>query len=410
MRPPSYRDLITHHAVGRLLLAAALARLAGRMLTLVLVLYVLSRFQSALLAGWVGFAVMAPGMLVSPIAGAVLDRVGSTVAIAIDMACSAGCILVLALLTLADANSGFSVVALSALYSLTTPLSAAGVRALLPRLVPHTALDRANALDTSIHSASEVMGPALAGTLFALTGAGVTLLVIEGLIGAACISLLTTARPWQRSPSNQRAGLLADAATGVMYVLRHRSLRGLAVAYATYQVSWGILLVAVPVHVVRTMGGGPHSDLMVGALWAVSGVAGALGALVAGTLGARGRERGVIVLGTLATSLVICSVSAGFGLAGLGLVLALVGFLEGPIDVGALTLRQRRTEPGWLGRVMAVSMSLNMSGLPIGSALGGVLVGWSLPWAFGGAALACVLSALAAWILLPEQRDRRVSP
>ena len=402
----SYHELIRRPDVSRLLLAAALARLAERMLTLVLVLYALDRFHSAPLAGWVGFAAMAPGLLVSPLAGALLDRLGSAPAIAVDMACSAGCVLLLSLLAVADADSASSLVILVAVYSLTSPLSSAGVRALLPTLVPPAAFDRANALDTSIHAVIEVVGPALAGALFGLAGAAITLLLIAGLYGAACVSLLRAPLNPPGAPRIRGGGLLTDAAAGVMYVLRHRSLRALAVAYATYQVSWGILLVAAPVFVVHVMGGGTNSGLIVGALWAVSGIAGGVGALVAGHLGALGRERGVIALGIMATALAIYPVSASLGLFGLGVGLALVGFLAGPIDVGVLTLRQRRTDPAWLGRVMAVSMSLNLSGLPIGSALGGVLSDCSLSWTFGAAAFACVLAAVATWILVPARPDR----
>ncbi len=90
---------------------------------------------------------------------------------------------------------------------------------------------------------------------------------------------------------------------------------------------------------------------------------------------------------------------------GLVVGLAIAGFLAGPIDVALLTLRQRRTDPAWLGRVLAVSMSLNMSGLPLGSALGGVLVAWSMPAAFAAAASAAALSAVAGYALIPRGRD-----
>lgn len=67
-----------------------------------------------------------------------------------------------------------------------------------------------------------------------------------------------------------------------------------------------------------------------------------------------------------------------------------------------LTLRQRRTEPAWLGRVLAVSMSLNNSGMPLGSALGGALMTQSMAAAFAVAALAAVSSAAAACALIPR--------
>ena len=54
-----------------------------------------------------------------------------------------------------------------------------------------------------------------------------------------------------------------------------------------------------------------------------------------------------------------------------------------------------------LGRVLSVSMSLNVSGGPLGSALAGVLVTWSLSATFAMAALASVLAA-AAVALIPR--------
>ena len=71
----------------------------------------------------------------------------------------------------------------------------------------------------------------------------------------------------------------------------------------------------------------------------------------------------------------------------------LVASVAGPIDVGLLTLRQRRTDPAELGRVLSVSMSLNWAGVPVGSALAGVLLASSVP---GTLAVAAVASMLAA--------------
>jgi MFS family permease len=395
----SFRALLRLDAVGNLLLAAALARLGERMLGLALVLYTLERFQSPQLAGWVGFAALAPGLVVSPLAGALLDRIGAAWAIVADTACSAGCILALALLCLTLADNPLSVLVLTALYALTNPLSAAGVRTLLPALVPPAAFGRANALDISINAAVDVCGPALAGTLFGFAGAAATLLTISGLYAAACVALLPAIRRLPRSQRSWRGGLLADAAAGVAHVLRHKSLRPLGVAYALYNMGWGILLVGVPVFVIRATHGSTHADLLVGALWAASGVASAIGALLAGQYGGPGRERAMMGLGMLATGLAIYPVCVRFGLPGMAIGLALIGFLAGPVDVGVLTLRQRRAEPAWLGRVMAVSMSLNLSGAPIGVALGGALLAWSVPAAFAAAALACLAGAGATrWL------------
>jgi hypothetical protein len=46
-------------------------------------------------------------------------------------------------------------------------------------------------------------------------------------------------------------------------------------------------------------------------------------------------------------------------------------------------------------------MSLNMSGLPIGSAIGGALAAWSLGAGFAVAALVALLSAATCYALIP---------
>jgi MFS family permease len=389
----------------QLALAACLSRLASRMFALVIVLYVLQRFDSPMLAGWVVFASMAPGLAISPLAGALLDRMGAAKAIVIDMAVSAGLLLALAVLDGAGAVTAPLLLAFVALYSLTAPLGTAGVRVLIPRLVPGEALDRANALDTSSYALISVTGPAVAGVLFGFAGPQAALLAIVVLYIAATISLVPLVRRPSARGATPSGSLVRGAWAGVLYVVRNASLRSLAISYALFQVGWGILVVVVPVVVMRELGAGAIADSAIGGLWAVAGMAGGLGALYAGHLSTVGRERQFIAIGTLATAAAIWPVSASFGLVGLAAGLVLAGLFEGPVDVGVLSLRQRRTDPDWLGRVLAVSMSFNMSGLPLGSAIGGIVAVHSPTLALGLAAVASVLAAAAAWLFVPASSD-----
>ena len=84
----SYRAVLRTPAMVPMIAAMALSRLGARMFALALVLLVLGRFASPELAGWLTFAAYGAGLLVSPVAGAFLDRVGPTVAIRIDLAAS----------------------------------------------------------------------------------------------------------------------------------------------------------------------------------------------------------------------------------------------------------------------------------------------------------------------------------
>ena len=401
-RALSYRQLLGEPDVRALLLATLLSRFAGRMFALAIVLYALTRTGSPLLAGWLAFAAVAPGLVISPIAGALIDRVGSAWAITVDMAASAICVTALAVVDRVGWADPAVLLVLTGCFSLTSPLSFAGIRALLPRLVPAHALDRANALDTAINGLTDIAGPALAGAIVGFGGPVLALVGIAVIYAAAALSV-GRVRPTPGAMPRV-APLLAQAWHGLRRVLGQPTLRGLALSYSLYEICWGMLVVAVPVFAAQRFAGGAGAAVA-GLLWAGLGLVGGITALVAGHLRAAGRERKVMAIGMLVTALAVWPLAAEFGPIGLMLGLMLVGAAAGPIDVGVLTLRQRSTEPVELGRVVSISMSLNLAGGPLGSALGGMLVTWSLTGTFGMAALASALAA-GAVALIPDSPQR----
>jgi predicted MFS family arabinose efflux permease len=112
-----------------------------------------------------------------------------------------------------------------------------------------------------------------------------------------------------------------------------------------------------------------------------------------------------MALGMVATALAAWPIASEFGIVGLVLGLLVVGGAAGPIDVGLLTLRQRRTDPAQLGRVLSVSISLNIAGFPIGSALAGILIAWSLPATVALAGLASALAGVAVVVVIPTKDE-----
>jgi len=70
-----------------------------------------------------------------------------------------------------------------------------------------------------------------------------------------------------------------------------------------------------------------------------------------------------------------------------------------------LTLRQRRTDPRQLGRVLSISMSLNLAGFPLGSAVAGMLITTSLSATFVLAGVASVIAAVAT-TTIPDDAAR----
>jgi hypothetical protein len=90
-----------------------------------------------------------------------------------------------------------------------------------------------------------------------------------------------------------------------------------------------------------------------------------------------------------------------FGVALIGAAQLLVGLVNGPFDVALFTVRQRRTDPSWLGRAFAISMGFNYAGFPIGAALSGVIAANSLGGAVALGIGACVAGGIFAAVLVP---------
>ena len=79
------------------------------------------------------------------------------------------------------------------------------------------------------------------------------------------------------------------------------------------------------------------------------------------------------------------------------------GGSNGMINLPAWAMRQRRTDSAMFGRVLAISMSLNLSGIPIGSALAGPLARSHTELALILGAVCCVVGSALAWWLIPAR-------
>jgi MFS family permease len=393
----SYRELLRIPGLRPVLAGMALSRIGGSMLGVALVLFALERFDSPALAGIVTFMSVAPGLLLSPIVGALLDRHGRTRLIILDQLVGAGALLLVAALALADALNPLVLVAVTTVAGLTAPLSAVGLRTLFPILVPRRLWERANAVDSNGYVVATLVGPPAAGLLVQLIGGPAALLAIAGLFGAAAAVFTRVPDPQTEHASTGR--LLVDAWDGLVYTLRHPTLRALGISLAVLNLGWGIVTIVLPVLILQQFGLG---EAVVGGVFAVSGLAGGVGALVAGRWRTQGRERSMLVWPMVGMSVSALVLLASPTLPVLVAVMAVQGFLNGPLDVALFTLRQRRTDQAWMGRAFAVSMALNFSGYPVGAAIGGVLVATGLVLPIAAAAALTALGALLAWALLPR--------
>lgn len=379
---------------ARVYTSLLLGRIAGQVVAVAFVLFVLARYHSPLLAGVTAAFALLPGLVVSPLAGALLDRYGRTRLMVLDYTVAAVMLLLVAGLSTAGLLPPPLLLAIVGVSSLTSPLSSTGARTLFPILVPRQLWERANALDSSGHVLAMLVGAPLGGTLVGLFGGEWALSLTAVLFAFAAVAMLRV-----RDPLGARANpgpVLRDAWHGLVYVLRNASLRGLALTLSTFNLAWGLLNIAVPVLVLGRLHQGAAS---VGLLWGGFGLAGLASALFTGRLKTEGRERRLMAGSMLVCALAMAALPLAGSLPVVAASMIVMGLANGPLDIGLFTLRQRRTDPAWFGRAFAVSMSVNSIGVPVGSALAGPLIGWSLDaalWVAAGTTAVAILFPLFA--------------
>ncbi len=388
---PSYRALLRVQGLPRLVGSMILARIAGQMVSLVIVLFALEKYGSPAVAGAAIFLSIAPGLLASPVAGALLDRHGRTRLVVLDYAVAALCLWLIAGLAMADLLPVPLLLLIVSVNSITGPLSNTGVRTLFPILVPKELWERANAVDSNGYVVASIFGPALAGALVATAGAPAALALTGALFAVAALVSTALHDPGDRTESG---ALLADAWRGLVYVARHPTLNPLAISISVANIGWGLFFIALPVLVLQRL----HGDAAtVGNLFALLGVTGFLAVFFMGRVSTRGRERAFLAVAMLGQAVAFALALFAGGRAELvALAMLVLGLATGPFDVTLFTVRQRRTDTAWMGRAFAVSIALNFAGFPVGSALGGAVVPISLDLAIGLAIVAQLVAAVLA--------------
>ncbi|HEY7938048.1 MAG TPA: MFS transporter [Candidatus Limnocylindrales bacterium] len=392
----SYRALIRVPSIARVLVGMQIARIAQSMVNVAMVLFTLTVYGSAPLAGLVGMALALPGILFSPVAGALLDRHGRLRLVMLDYLLAAVSLGLIAALATIGRLPAWLLLSIAAVSSLTSPLSTAGLRSLFPILVPKPLWERANAADSVGYVLATVVGPPLAGVIVQIWGPADALAFI-GVVFVVAAAVMAGLREPDISQSST-GGLLGAARAGLAYTIRNRTLRGLGLSIGVLNIVWGVNAIVIPLVVLQRLHGGPA---LVGLLFAAQGLGGVVSSVLAGRIDTRGREHAMIVYPMIGSAILLLLLLPDAGVVPVLTALVLFGALNGPLDVAMFTTRQRRTDPAWMGRAFAVSMSFNFLGFPIGTGLGGIVANQSIDGAIVIEIGACVIAAVAAQLLIP---------
>jgi predicted MFS family arabinose efflux permease len=266
-------------------------------------------------------------------------------------------------------------------------------------MVPRRLWERVNAVDSNGWVVATIVGPPIAAVVVGVAGGPVALIVIGVMYGIAALVVSGVPEPAGMPATDSTGRLLLDAWRGLLYTWRNPTLRGLGFSISILNVGWGMQAIIVPLIVLDRLG---MSEATVGLVFAVQGIAGVVTGFVAGLVDTRRREVAMIAVPMVLMAPALALLLPASSLVIVIAVMALTGALNGPMDVAMFTLRQRRTDPAWMGRAFAVSMSFNFSGFPIGAAIGGTIAAWSLDAAILVGVVSAVVSGVVAVAMVPR--------
>ena len=279
----------------------------------------------------------------------------------------------------------------------------------LPQVVDEPALIDANARITATQSAIGVAGAGLGGVLVqALTAPlAVGVNAVGYLFSAALISRIRVAEP--RRSRHERSSALAEARAGVAVLWRHPVLRALVGEASLWNLGNEVLMIALSVLLLQTLGYGP---VVLGLVLTGVGVGAFVGSIRSQWLTARfGYGRSLIVamaFGNTApfVGVLLAGLPGWPGIAGLAAAFVVSGIGIGVANSQAVSLRQLAVTPDLRGRVNAAYRLVSWGALSLGALAGGALVTAVGPWAGGLIGAAAMATASLPVVFSPVRRLR----
>ncbi|MCX0246625.1 MULTISPECIES: MFS transporter [Streptomyces] len=335
-----------------------------------------------------------PQALLSPVAGAIVDRMRKRTAL--QLADAGGLLVVgcLALLHYLDALHPWHVYVATALLGAASAFQFPALSSAVPLLVRKDQLGRANGLLGSAKSAASIGGPALGGLMLTVFGIGPTLLLdlvsyAVALIGVRVVRL-TGDRP-APPPTGPRRRITAESGEGLRYLFRTPGLRDLIVNFCVVNLVmvFGFALIQ-PMVLLRA---DSAALATVNTAIGIGGVAGGL--LMAAWGGPRDRGRGMMlgVVGMCLSALI--GMAFADSTAGWSVAVLIGALLMTIVNSQMNAIVQTKVPQEWQGRVFGAVMFLGYISVPLATALAGPLADSVFePAAAGGSGLFTVLGPL----------------
>jgi len=362
-----YADLLRNKPFRRFWLGLMASATGDELTRVAFVWFVYEKTGSAEALGLLMLCFTGPIVVGGFVAGWLLDRFDRRLVMTIDNLARGLAIAMVPALHFLGWLEVWHVYVSAAAHGLLMMVSLAGTPTMILALVPKERLATANALESLGYSCAGVAGPVIAGFLIAWIGAPATVLldVVSYLLYALILFRLKLALP---APVKRASVAVGDA---VRLLFGNPILIATTFMFLVFNLGTGSVPVWLPIHVERTLEGGPE---LYGVLLSTVFAAQVAATLVVGQIGNRvPLGLGIALAQMLAGLAMILMIFATDAIL-TGAAFFLFGIAAAPLTPWAQTLRMEIIPEEMRGRAFALLRMLMQSGRPIGGAMTGFML------------------------------------
>ena len=352
--------------------------------------------HSALWVAIIAFCNLAPSVIVSPIAGAVADRMDRVHLTMASQFVTVTQSVILVTLILTGLIRVEFMAFLTFCNGTAETFAQPARQCLIPGLVPRSHLPGAVALNSLTYNAARFVGPAISGPMIAVWGVVPSIgLNALAFLYASLTMYLLRLDPAVRRGKPSGFSVVHDAIEGIQYVARHRGIGPLMLFAATVGMTLRSVPEMLPPYVADQFGRGAEGLATLASTMGCAALIGGLGVAL------RGRMTGLTRIA------VGCGAIMGLATAGfvathvfaVGIVcIAAIGAATTMHGISCQTLLQNSTVPGMTGRVLSTWGMITRAAPAMGALVYGIaseFVGLQVPVLIG--AVLCGLVWLRTW-------------
>jgi len=351
--------------------------------------------------GLVGFVGGAPSLLFTLFGGVIADRLPRRTLLVITQTSMMILAFILAVLTFTHIVLPWHILVLAFLLGVANAFDAPARTAFVLELVSRADMTNAIALNASMFNIATVVGPAAAGLTYAAIGPA-WCFTLNGLSFIAVIVALLLMRIKLEAKPARRTAALEELGEGIRYVLKNRVILSLIGSVGMVSIFGIGMMNLLPAWATVVLHGGVTTN---GWLVSARGLGSMISALMLAYWGLRKLRGRLWMVGAFVMPvLLFCFAWVRFLPLSL---LALLGVGWGFIMVtnNSQAIVQSLVPDALRGRVMGVYTLVFFGSMPVGALLAGSVAGKiGEPLTVMVGALLLLVSAIAAWIFLPDIR------